>query len=1279
MKRILFLIPFICLCFFTAFTQTASIEKGCVPLVVAFDAPSASNYFWDFDDGSSSLLQNPDHTFTEPGQYEVVLRNGQGGATVGIISITVYADPIFEVEASIYAGCGPLTVDFNSFITIDPALTIENISWSFGDGASSTELNPTHTYTASGNYSVSLELTTNESACNKTQIFEELILVESIGNVGFSLTFDEASCDVPAEVQINNNSFILPDISNTWDFGNGTTSSEREPISVIYSEDGVYEIVLTVTTSQGCSETSSQTITIGQVPFQVEIPDTVCLGSPISILNSTPIDSFVWVFGPSASIDTSDLRTPTVAFFSPGIQTFQLHGVDEDDCSLDTSFQVFVEQPNPFFTISPTEGCIDPQVIELTADVQDHMTYIWNDSVTSNPQFEYEIVCPLVDSLYINTRDSILMQLQVISAAGCTASFLTGYVSRKPYAHLVPSVTEGCAPLNVIFVDASISLNGFENTYLDFGDGTTTTNEVFINHTYTEPGEYYAQLIVETSEGCRDTSAGRWIRVGEQITPTYTISDTDICLHDSVEITLLNDDPRIDGWHVYTDDARTGHCFTEPSMTHQFITNPGVYDVEFSINYNGCFTNLTAPEQITVNGTNADISYMFDCETPYDMMMKNDGLNANQVTWLMDSVEISTLDSLSYTFSERGEYLLTLIAEDNSGCPADTSSVEIFITDPIASFEIPERICNNVAYGFDATTSIDVDEDCSQGYLWKFPNSRPREVDTAILDHVIDIPGLHEITLIVEDMHGCRDTTTRSTTVYGIEADMIADTYNTCLPNEITFANISTVDTTLVNQQWSFGSNDSIASLFLEGTFWESLIVSLVIEDAIGCTDTVSQTLTFYNPFTEVEVSNGPLVCLNEAVVFSATDYTDQGSFLNFTWIFGGVDTLVGQEVTYVFDELGTHSVELYFEEEGTGCNGTWSTLYFILELPDANFISSLDSIDPICAPAQIELTDISTYPWTVESEWYIDGEGPYDGDMTTFAFDKGTHEVELVVTSNRGCVGTYSNSYTLVGPEGNFSIDPLEICVGEEATFTLFDAVDVSRWEWDFGDGSIASNGNPVTHTYGFLPDGGTTNVNLTLFSEDTGCESITSMPIDIVEPEAFFEELDTAQYCNGTVTLNNLSTDANEFTWSTNGQVFSNEESPSFNFGYSGTFEVTLVASILGQECFSEYTTEITLDSISGFVQLPNVFTPNNDGNNDTFRPVVTTPELEELVTVITFKVYNRWGQLVYDNENPLLGWDGNFKNKEAPTGVYAYYIEYEIVDCNNQARKGNVTIVR
>jgi gliding motility-associated-like protein len=95
--------------------------------------------------------------------------------------------------------------------------------------------------------------------------------------------------------------------------------------------------------------------------------------------------------------------------------------------------------------------------------------------------------------------------------------------------------------------------------------------------------------------------------------------------------------------------------------------------------------------------------------------------------------------------------------------------------------------------------------------------------------------------------------------------------------------------------------------------------------------------------------------------------------------------------------------------------------------------------------------------------------------------------------------------------------------------------------------------------------------------------------------------------------------------------------------------------------------------------FYKLPNVFSPNNDGLNDFFNVIITESSFIEAVTIINFKVYNRWGNLLYDNDNPDTGWDGNHQNERSPAEVYAYVVELEIQNCNNEFVKGNITLIR
>lgn len=102
--------------------------------------------------------------------------------------------------------------------------------------------------------------------------------------------------------------------------------------------------------------------------------------------------------------------------------------------------------------------------------------------------------------------------------------------------------------------------------------------------------------------------------------------------------------------------------------------------------------------------------------------------------------------------------------------------------------------------------------------------------------------------------------------------------------------------------------------------------------------------------------------------------------------------------------------------------------------------------------------------------------------------------------------------------------------------------------------------------------------------------------------------------------------------------------------------------------------------LDTMTVFdnpVELPNAFSPNNDDINDTFQPISKIP-----ITILTFKVWNRWGQLVYDNEKGIDGWDGKQGSTDAPSDVYVYFLQYQITGGNTGAHspvKGDVTLLR
>lgn len=117
-------------------------------------------------------------------------------------------------------------------------------------------------------------------------------------------------------------------------------------------------------------------------------------------------------------------------------------------------------------------------------------------------------------------------------------------------------------------------------------------------------------------------------------------------------------------------------------------------------------------------------------------------------------------------------------------------------------------------------------------------------------------------------------------------------------------------------------------------------------------------------------------------------------------------------------------------------------------------------------------------------------------------------------------------------------------------------------------------------------------------------------------------------------------------------------------------GTYSYTLPTAVLG--CDSIINVEIIPCET---ITIPNIFSPNGDGRNDFFN-IITDAKIE----IESFKIFNRWGQVVYNNQTPIVGWNGQFKDVNAPVGVYIYQIVYKnSIGTRRQVRSGDITLLR
>lgn len=1276
MLRYIYFIIFAFLIDVPTFGQTADIFEGCVPLDVKFNAPVLSQYYWDFKDASFASEQSPIHTFTKAGVYEVVLKAGQNGNTVGTVTIKVYNDPTISLQVDTTEACVPLKVRFLANITNDPNIVITSYLWTFGDGNTATSENPSYTYISPGQYDVSLAVKSNLKGCETTFISPKL--VETYGTKADFIIIPISECVAPFKYQLINKTIQKPGNTYAWDFGNGKTSTEYNGGIVTYTTNGSYRINLVVTDVNGCKDSLKYDLTTSGPAINISfIRDSVCIDELINMVNNTSNDNFVWTFDPSASIPNSTLRQPIWSYRSPGLKTVFLKVGNA--CTVDTSFKIYVEAlTDASFTANPEIGCSNPLNIQVEANDKNLKIYSWKPLNIAGGPIETLVIKDVPrDSLYMHYKDTIYLSLIAESKLGCKGVTYDTVYYQRPDAYLLASPTQGCAPLEIIFTDQSYTHVPIKKIKWIFGDGSMVERSDVnpVKHTFNLPGEYYVRSIIENEAGCIDTSASTLITVGSLINSNYTIDKTEICLGDSVFINFLNNDPRIDAWHVSTDDGRYNHCWNQKSSSHRFITAPGTYPVRFTIDYNGCLNTVNAAENIKVKGSKANIGYMIQCDKPLELVLTNKSINDTEIEWQVEDSIVYTLQNPIHTFQKTGDYIVKLRAKNTAdNCPESVDQQLIHIRQIKADFEIPKLTCDYDSIVFDASKSIDVDVECSKGYLWNYSFKRPLETNDTI--HKLTIPaGKRTVQLVVEDTNGCRDTMTQAINSYGIYPVLEVKDLEVCYPATIDIKNLTTSDTSIVSWLWNTGrTTKNLVQEFK--LFEEEKIISLSITDALGCGDNIAVRIKGYQPFSEVTILPQSTVCIGQPLFFNATDFTEKGSNLKFRWSFGDSGSSTLEDPTHTYLNAGNYNTRLIIEEVGSACKDTIFNTVSVIEKPKAAFTSNVDNLATICYPQTIQFTNTSVVNGGNPSYLWRFGNSLSILKDPTIALGKGIYLVQLTASSLVGCADSTSREFVLTGPEGDLFKSKDTICTNEMVELALINDVDVNSFKWQFGDGTSNENVSPIKKTFNPVDKLNYIPIDLILKSSESGCEYLIRDSIAFNQIIADFDILDT-NACPGLWGFKNKTIGASIYKWDFGNGATSNDEEPSFLFDGAGNKTIQLIA--ISQNGLCQDTASISQELVikEELVKVPNIFTPNGDNENDFFT-LNLEDQKPETFRLLMFKVYNRWGQLVYEGNN-AQGWDGNFKGQPAPAEVYAYYLEVEVADCTTYIRKGNITLVR
>jgi gliding motility-associated-like protein len=255
---------------------------------------------------------------------------------------------------------------------------------------------------------------------------------------------------------------------------------------------------------------------------------------------------------------------------------------------------------------------------------------------------------------------------------------------------------------------------------------------------------------------------------------------------------------------------------------------------------------------------------------------------------------------------------------------------------------------------------------------------------------------------------------------------------------------------------------------------------------------------------------------------------------------------------------------------------------------------------------------------------------------------------------------------FTITEPTAPLDIDLLSLenvrCFGESSgsiTVTGTNGTSPYTYNWSNGDtdanaGSIAIGNFSVTVT------------------DANGCTEIDSY--DITQPAPLVVTIQPEyEVLLGNSVVLNPTYGGNEplfFEWTPS--TFLNNaaiDTPTARPFVTTTYTITV--SDTNQCEVSAATTVLVNDSIK--IYIPNIFSPNADGINDVFLFYANA------VKNVYYTIYNRWGEKVFESRDITVGWDGTYKGKLAPEGVYTYYIQFTFLNFTQEKRKGSVTLVR
>ncbi|RMG87587.1 MAG: PKD domain-containing protein, partial [Bacteroidetes bacterium] len=1119
-----------------------------------------------------------------PGEHDIYVEaTNQFGCSktdslhLAIVDSDIHLDFDFEVQ------CNGFTVEFTNLST-----NAYNFVWDFGDpnnpGATSTDVNPTYTYTELGTYFVTLNIGFDVDCVIPITKQIEIVTPDFIPDFDFEFNADCSTEGVTISLFDESLNFLNNTFNWEWVFSTGEhfiggIDFKNVEISVTGNQTVVATMI--ITTANGCSGSVTKEIEVvlPELPAPIGGEVILCYGDTAQ-LNPNGNDAFLYNWSPpNGTLSGTDVPNPSAFPLETTQYSVTVTSISADTCSV--AGDVLVTVPERLFVEASDEvktTCGTPVQIEASANVQP-VNFSWAtlDGVGLG-------VGPM---LSVNPATEMTVEVTGTDAFGCFDKDTVLVTNEKIDFELNAPATACPADTIQISANNTIADHVLEYTW------TASNGEVLGNPNapdvviVTSPAGQVATftVMVENQYGCQDEKTTQI--TSYDFVPTV-VPDILVCPDVPSEINPGANPALTYSWSpanmVMPPDAANPMVQILSDQTFQvtvtqsfgadvceavrstFVEVPEIIEIEETVD------TLTCGEPITIcaTGNVPNLTFEWFEEGGNALASGNCFDNANPVTEAIyivqatDEFECTALDTVLVSNRE------TDVQIDGNGfistCPRDSFQI------CIANLDAEDQLTYDWSVGNNGQILSGQNEACP--WVTTTPN------ETAFF------------TVTATNQFGCSETQTLEVLTYEFNATV--DTIvRVCsdVPTEI-----NPNFTPGLTYSWSPADkldNPNSPNPVITTTENTTLMATIL---GFNGADTCTATLTvnvLVNPLINLDATpEAPILCSDTTITFLAKSDTVVDMVWSANPDFSN-PVLVAPQVTISELEVNPVHTETYYVEatDDLGC-------------------------------VDVDTVVVHSYPIDASLEDY-------------YVFCKENETIELLVTNNDPAQDL---SYKWSPEElvlGDPTTNPVEMIFKEDTgvfvevqnQFGCTDTISTNIRFFDLSFG-LTATADPDTLIFGageFAQLNTTDNADW--YYEWTPCESLSDC--NVPNPEARPEE--------------------------------------------TTTYFVT-VSNIFG--CLAEQSVEVTVinpECGEPFVFIPTAFSPNGDGENDVLY--VRGNNLESL----TFAVYNRWGQQVFETTDKNFGWNGTFKNDPLPPGVYGYYLKAKCFNGQEYFKKGNITLVR